>query len=264
MLSIEKIPNPPKVEEIIKEVKNALIKYKDIDVITITSNGEPTLYDDLDRLIEELNKIKNGKKLLILSNGALIYKEDIQKILSKIDIVKLSLDCATKSCFKKLDRPLKTIDLEKIIDGMIQFRKRYSGVLIIEILVVKGINDKKEEFKKLNTILQKIKPNRVDIGTIDRPPAYKVESVSFKKLFELSNVIKNLPVNIVSRKGSKKFEKEMSEEEILNTLRHRPFTYDDIKTLFSKNSIEKFEKLLKEKKIKEKKVSNVTFYTSYA
>ncbi|WP_281951294.1 radical SAM protein [Nitrosophilus kaiyonis] len=258
----DKILNPPNVDEIVKEVKEALKKYKDIDVITITSNGEPTLYKDLDKLVDELNKIKDNKKLLILSNGSLIYKKNIQKTLSKIDIVKLSLDCATKSCFKKLDRPLKSIsiDLEKIINGMIEFRKIYKGTLIIEILVVKGINDKKEEFEKLNDVLQKIKPDRVDIGTIDRPPAYRVEPVSFEKLFELSNYLQNIPINIVSRKDSKNFEKELNEDEILNTLKHRPFTHDDIKTVFSKSSIKKFEKLLKEKKIGEKKISNVTFY----
>ena len=257
---LDHIPNPPKVEDIIKEVKEALFKYPDIDVITITSNGEPTLYKDLDRLVDELNKIKKDKKLLILSNGSLIYKKDIQKTLSKIDIVKLSLDCATKRCFKKIDRPLKGIDLEKIIEGMIEFRKIYKGTLIIEILVVKGINDKEEEFIKLNEVLQKIKPDRVDIGTIDRPPAYKVEPVTYEKLYTLSKYLKNLPVNIVSRKNVKALNEDLSEEDIINTLKHRPFTLEDIKTVFSKKSYEIFKKLVDKKVIKTKKVSNVIFY----
>ncbi len=258
----DKIPNPPKVEDVIKEVKEALKKFSDINVITITSNGEPTLYEDLDKLVDVLNNIKDNKKLLILSNGSLIYKKEIQETLKKIDIVKLSLDCTSHRCFKKIDRPLKELSIDKIIEGMIEFRKIYKRILIIEILVVKGINDKKEEFEKLNEVLQKIKPDRVDIGSIDRPPAYKVEPVDFSKLLELSKEIKNIPVNIVSRKDIKPLNEDLNGEEILNTLKHRPFTLEDIKAVFSEKSYEIFQKLLKVKKIKEKVVSNVKFYTA--
>ncbi|WP_200762526.1 radical SAM protein [Nitrosophilus alvini] len=255
------IKNPPKPEEIIKELKSALRKYKNIDVITITSNGEPTLYPYLDILVDMINRIKENTSLLILSNAANIADKNIQNILKKIDIVKLSLDCATQKCFKKIDRPLKGTDINKIIEGIKKFRKKFDKTLIIEILFVKGINDNAEEAKKLAQILFEIKPDRVDIGTIDRPPAYKVQPVSFKKLFELSYFFKELPVNIVSRRDSKPMNKDLSEKEILNTLKHRPFTYDDIKTVLSKDSLKIFEELLKKDLIEKKYVSNVVFYT---
>ena len=256
------IKNPPKVEDIIDELKEALKKFKDIDVITVTANGEPTLYPHLLELIEKINEIKNGYKTLILSNGSTIYKKDIQKALLKFDIVKLSLDCATQKCFKKLDRPLKEISLENIIEGIKEFSKEFKGSLIVEILVVKGINDKEEEFKKLNEILQQIKVARVDIGTIDRPPAYRVEPIRFKRLLELSKIIKNIPISIAHRKKIDFKKDDFNENEILNTLRHRPLTKDDIEAIFSKNSLKIFDKLLKEKKIIKKSVANIDFYTS--
>ncbi len=89
------------VDEVISEVRNALKRYKDIDFITITANGEPTLYPDLKELIQKLNSIKGDIKTLILSNGSTIYKRDTQEALKLLDVVKLSLDCATKRCFKK-------------------------------------------------------------------------------------------------------------------------------------------------------------------
>ena len=179
------IQNPPKVEDIISEVKEALEKFNDIDVITITSNGEPTLYSELESLVNELNKIKKDKKLLILSNGSTICDEKIQNMLNKIDIVKLSLDCATQKCFKKLDRPLKGIEIEKLYKCMEQFSKCFNNKLVIEILLVKGINDNEDEIKKINEILQFIKPDRVDIGTINRPPAYRVKPVAQDKINKL-------------------------------------------------------------------------------
>lgn len=256
----DRIQHPPKVLDVVPQVKEALRKFPDIEVITITANGEPTLYPYLDKLIDELLRIKDGKKLLILSNASRIHEKTIQHALKKLDIVKLSLDCVTPRCFKRLDRPIKMIHIETIIEGIKTFRKIYKGLLVIETLVVKGINDKEEEFEKLAKVLQEIKPDRVDIGTIDRPPAYKVEPINYERLFELASFIKNLPVSIVARNSGKKHCVDLDENEILQLLAHRPLTIHDINTLFSSNSIHLFHQLLQKNLIKEYTVGNITFY----
>ena len=258
---VDHIPNPPSVEKVVKEVEEALQRFLDVEVITITANGEPTLYPHLDKLIDELNKIKKSKKLLILSNASRIHETSIQKSLAKLDIVKLSLDCATPRCFKRLDRPLKTIHIQTIIEGITAFRKIYKGLLVIETLVVKGINDKKEEFEKLAKILEEIEPDRIDIGTIDRPPVYKVEPVSYEKLFKLASHIKNLPVSIVVRNNDQKRNLELNENEIMQLLAHRPLTFHDIEALFSSNSIHLFHQLLQKNFIKKYRIGNITFYS---
>ncbi len=252
--------NYPDAKEVALEVREALKRYPDIDVITITSNGEPTLYPQLGVLIDMLTKIKREKKLLILSNAALIWDREIQKDLAKCDIVKLSLDCATPRCFKRIDRPHKDLPIEKIIQGMIEFRKMYRGVLVIEILVVAGINDKIQEFKKLNDALQLIKPERVDIGTIDRPPAYNVQPVSYQKLLSLASYIENLPLFIVHRKKESKKPHHFSKEEILNTLRHRPLSQEDVATLFDKESLELLDKLIEQGVVEKITIANTTFF----
>lgn len=257
---VDTIINPPAPTEVIQETREALEKFPDVQVITITANGEPTLYPFLDELIQGLNAIKGKRKLLILSNGSTIMRTQIQESLKKLDIVKLSLDCATQECFKKLDRPLKGIFVEEIIEGMKEFRKKFIGVFVIEILVVKGINDKIEEMEELNKALQQIQPDRVDLGTIDRPPAYRVEAVSYQKLVELSKAFTNLHLNIVSRKGKTPHPKELSDKEILDTLKHRPFTDEDVASLFDEETRKRFSRLLKEEKIETKNVGNILFY----
>ncbi len=256
---VTSIPNPPSVKEVIEETKEALERFSDIDVITITANGEPTLYPYLDELVDALNRIKKKKKLLILSNASKIDEKEIQNILAKIDIVKLSLDCATKSCFKKLDRPAKSIDLKRIIEGMKEFRKIYHGLLVIEILVVKSLNDKEEEFIALDEVLQQIRPDRVDVGTIDRPPAYKVEPVTYQRLHELASHIHGIPTVIVSRKKSGTYYEELSKEEILDLLAHRPLTQEDIETLFDDQTRARLEELEREGYLKRVKVGEVEF-----
>ncbi|HHD82106.1 MAG TPA: radical SAM protein, partial [Campylobacterales bacterium] len=53
------------VEEIVNAVQSALEEHKDIDVLTITANGEPTLYPHLSELMNEINGIKGRTQTLI-------------------------------------------------------------------------------------------------------------------------------------------------------------------------------------------------------
>ena len=252
--------NPPKVEEIFEEVKYAVNEF-DFDVLTITSNGEPTLYPYLDELIDKLKTL--NKKLLILSNSSTIDNKEIQNSLKKLDIVKLSLDSVNEKTFKKIDRPHKNIKLEKIIEGIIKFRKIYQNELIIEILVVKGINDKEEEFRALNEILKEINPNRVDISTIDRPPAYKVEGVSIERLFELSELIENQNIFIPTRDKINYKIENLTKEELLNTLKKRPFSESDIKNILDEHTQKIFNDLIKENMLEEVWVGGIKFYKAY-
>jgi len=237
------------VDEVIKEIKEALEKYKDIDFITITANGEPTLYPNLKELIKKINSFKGNIKSLILSNGSTIYKKEVQEALIEFDVVKLSLDCATKRCFKRVDRASKEIDLEDIKRGMLEFRKKFKNRFQIEILFVKGINDKKEEIEKLNQFLLELKPNIIDLNSIDRPPAYRVEGLSYNELFEISTLFsKELNINIANKKRiDAKF--SYSKEEILETIKRRPLKREDIEALFDINSKKELEALLKTQKI---------------
>lgn len=257
---IDKITNPPKIKDIINDIKNALLKEPNIEVITITSNGEPTLYLQLDALVDALNQIKGDKKLLILSNASMITDTNIQSILKKIDIVKLSLDCATQQCFKKIDRPLKGILISDIIDGIKTFSKSFSHDLIIEILVVKGVNDKKDEMEALNFVLQDINPCRIDLGTIDRPPAFDVQPVSSEILKNLSTCFEGLHISII-HKEQPKTRVDLSSDEILHTIKRRPQSQSDIDYLFSDTSKQNLKKLLDDNKVIKQKIAGVVFYS---
>lgn len=259
--AVEKIENPPPVNLVIEELKEALKEHPDAEVITITANGEPTLYPFLDELIERIDKIKGSRKSLILSNASTIYDQNIQKALLPLDMVKLSLDCATPECFKKLDRPVEGIDLRRVVDGISSFRKLYTKELILEILMVPGINTTDEEIEALNRVLASLKADRIDIGTVDRPPAYPVEPISYKELHEISQKFDHsLPIHITKRSDSKVKKSSYSYEEITETLRKRPLTIEDIEALMDKASIERFKKLLESGKIKTAKLGGIEFY----
>ncbi len=249
------------VEEVTTALKAALKEHGDVDFITLTANGEPTLYPYLSELIDEINTFKGTTKTLILSNAANIDDVKVQDALLKLDEVKLSLDCATQKCLQKLDRSHKGIEVENIKAGMLAFKSKYAGPLVIEILIVKTLNDSKEEIAKLNEYLLKLQPTRIDIGTIDRPPAFDVKPVSYEKLLEISHLFDSaLPVYIASRKKAEISASSYSDEEILETLSKRPLTAEDIEALFDEESQNRVENLLRKEKIKRVSTNGVEFY----
>lgn len=249
------------VEEIVDALKVALGAYHGIDFITLTANGEPTLYPYLSQLIDEIDSIKGDIKTLILSNGSTIASKSVAKALLKLDSVKLSLDCATQKCLQKLDRSHQGITIDSIMQGMLDFKKLYHKPLIIETLFVKRLNNKEEELHRLNEFFLKLQPTRIDIGTIDRPPAYRVESLDYKALYEISQFFDaSLPIYIASRKKILFSPENYSEREIFDTLAKRPLTPDDIAVLFNEESKKRLERVILAGKIEKKEENGIIFY----
>jgi len=249
------------VEEIMNALNAVLSEHQDIDALTITANGEPTLYPYLSELMDEINLVKGDIKTLILSNAAKINELSTQEALLKFDTVKLSLDCASRRCLKRLDRANKEINVEFIKNGMLSFKSKFFNPLIIEILMVKNINDSKEEIEALNEFLLKLEPTRIDIGTIDRPPAYKVEALTYEELREASlSFDSSLPIYIANRKKVTAKPSTYSREDILETIKKRPLTQDDIDVLFDSLSKKRFQQLLNEKEIQVENCSGYDFF----
>ncbi|PLY15797.1 radical SAM protein [Sulfurimonas xiamenensis] len=247
------------VSTIINELKEHL--NDKIDVITITANGEPTLYPYLDELIDEINKIKGNAQTLILTNSATLVDNKIFNSLLKLDQVKLSLDAVSKNVFKRIDRPHAGIEIKDIVQKVIDFSKAFKGKLFIEILFVHGLNDTQDEIKKLNEVLLKLDVSRIDLGTIDRPPAYPVSGLSYKELHDASLLFdSSLPIHIASRVHAEPKKANYSNEDILNTLDKRPLTIDDINLLFDEESKKRLNNLLSNSKVVIKKVGNLEFF----
>ncbi len=246
------------VSKIINELKTHL--NDKIDVITLTANGEPTLYPHLSELIDAIDSIKNQTATLILTNSANLVDENVFNTLLKLDQVKLSLDAISNDVFKKIDRPHNDIDIKDVLSQVIKFSNAYKGKLFIEILFVHGLNDTKEEIEKLNHVLMSINSTRIDLGTIDRPPAYPVMGISYKELHEASLLFDNsLPIHIASRIHAEPNNTYYSDDEILNTLDKRPLTMDDINLLFDDESKKRLENLLNNSKVLKKVVGNLEF-----
>jgi len=200
-----------------------------IDVFTITASGEPTLHSGLGEIINHL-KAKTGLPVAVLTNGSLLYREDVRQELQHADIVIPSLDSAREESFRKINRPAQCAKLQEIIDGLCLFARNFRGELWLEILLSKGINDSAEDLAALRQALIDIKPTKIQLNTVVRPPLEEFAKPLTET--ELAEISRQLPgtVEIIADFRNRKRENTRSAKktELLEMLRRRPCTETDI------------------------------------
>jgi len=200
-----------------------------LDVFTITGSGEPTLHSGIGQVIRYL-KEKTGKPVVVLTNGALLSLPEVRRDLLEADIVIPSLDAAREESYRRINRPAVCSPLTELIEGLIAFRREFSGKFWLEILLAKGINDSPEDIAALVAAVEKIRPDKVQLNTVARPPLE-----SFAKPLtqaELEAVARQLPgvVEILVDFTTREREKfrNLSEDEIIEMLKRRPCTSNDV------------------------------------
>ena len=146
------------------------------------------------------------------------------------DIVIPSLDAARDDSFRRIDRPAACVDLQKIIHGLSVFCKEFSGQVWLEVLLVKNINDSREDIAALQEAIAIIKPERTQLNTVARPPLESFARPLTKE--ELTNIAGQLPghVEIIASFTPKdrKHTRPADPEEIIAMLMRRPCTVFDI------------------------------------
>ncbi len=178
------------VDFIIRELKEYLntIDPSQYDIITIVGDGEPTLYLGLGDLIKRIKNIQD-KPVAVISNGSLIANPQIRKELAMADVVLLNFDSWNEQSFRKISRPLKSIEFINRYKGYIEFRKEFSGIIYLEVMLVKGINDNVESLNKIADLIKDIHPNIVFVNVPVRPPAEQWVKIPDEKIIIKSREI---------------------------------------------------------------------------
>jgi wyosine [tRNA(Phe)-imidazoG37] synthetase (radical SAM superfamily) len=157
-------------EEVLEEVKAFLLSGDSpIDHFSLSGSGEPTLHSHIRSIIEGIKKM-SSIPVAVITNGSLLYEEEVRKDLLRADIVLPSLDAVSPEVFKRINRPHRNISVEKAIEGMVEFRKGYKGEIWLEILFCKGVNDTPEELQRMKEAVDKIRPDLIHLNTVVRPP----------------------------------------------------------------------------------------------
>ncbi len=257
-------PSSPEPREILKEIKEfSATSKRRFDCLTFTASGEPTLHRDLALLIKEGKRI-TGKPVTVLTNSSTVARKDIRETLCLADVVLPSLDAATPETFRKINRPHPDIKITSIIEGLSRLRKEMDGQMWLEILFVNGINDTEKELLALREATGIIAPHRIQLNTVVRPPAEKwAKPVTKKRMEEIRTFFGEKAEIVIDFNAQVESGCQLIlESEILDTLRRRPLTLQDINGLFGRyEQIKKILlRLLKEGDIEERRVQGRVFY----
>ncbi len=224
------------VDTIIFEVQKYLHRYKNLDYITFAGSGEPTLYKDIKRLIIEL-KHASEVPVCLITNGSLFYKQEIREQVLHADLIIPSLDAGCAETFEKINKPNAAIEFDKMVEGLIKFSHAYKGRLWLEVFIIEGVNDNEGEMNKIAEIVSKMKIQKLQLLTADRPVAYEgYKAVSFEKLMELGKCFEaanggKYEIEVVSNpKNHNKYEenKDINEDDVLGLIARHPTTLEGI------------------------------------
>lgn len=256
------------VDEILIELTQFLKENTAPDYITFSGAGEPTLNSGIGKIIRFIKSNFQNIPVAVLTNGTLLSSEQVRKELLPADLVLPSLDAATERTFRKINIPEKTLNIADYIQGIVDFRKEYSGKINLEIFIIPDYNDSTEELDKLKEAILKINPDMVQLNTLDRPGTVKniraASNIELQKIvdyWKLDNVI--IIASAPSRKKIKSYRKD-TESAILETIARRPCTLTDLSQILGKhiNEVNKYLDVLEsEKKITTIEQQRGLFYT---
>ncbi|MDH4273038.1 MAG: radical SAM protein [Candidatus Aminicenantes bacterium] len=114
---------------IIQEIDAFLCTVPSLDVITFAGSGEPTLNTALPALLRHIQTHYPQYKTALLTNGSLLYLEDVRQSLLTFNYVLPSLDAVRQKTFEKINQPAGNLDSQEIIEGLITFSKMYRGTM---------------------------------------------------------------------------------------------------------------------------------------
>lgn len=219
------------VEEVLNELKAALDSEANrVDFITFSGSGEPTMNSQIGEMIREIKTFTNVP-VAVLTNGTLLYMDDVRRDLLKADLVVPSLDAATMSAFTKINRPHETLTAEVVIDSLKKFFQEFTGQTWLEIMIVKGLNDSPEEMKKIADLARDMEVTKIHLNTVARPPAEEFAlAITAEEMSDILEIFDDRAEIIVD--FSKLLEHDTHgediEQEINALLSRRPCTVGDI------------------------------------
>ena len=213
----------------------------------------PAKNQDINLIIDFIKNKYPSYNICLITNGTTLHKEEIRRKILNCDLVIPSIDAIDEKTFQQINRPIKELKLNQILEGIIDFSSEFNGELWIEIFLIKGINHNSFDYEFLNQILKKINPHKIQLNTVDRPTAYKnIEPVTYEEMSIFASKISffNVDFSLKHEKINTTPPSQTNPETLIfNMIIRRPCTLEDIKQAINIPKA-KLESILKNMEIK--------------
>jgi wyosine [tRNA(Phe)-imidazoG37] synthetase (radical SAM superfamily) len=217
------------VEDIVRDVRDALKRVPRPDYVTISGSGEPTLHSELGEIISRIKSLTDVP-VAIITNGSLLFQEEVRKACDMAELIVPSLDAGDEAMFQYVNRPHESLSFADVVEGLVQFRREYRGEIWLEVFLLGGVTAVVREVMKIKEHADRIQPDRIQLNTVIRPAAeeyaFSVPAEEMAKLAGLLGERAEVIVPFVPRSDSE--ESTALRDDILALVARRPCSVEDI------------------------------------
>ncbi len=214
--------------DVLEELRDYLAGNPSPDWITFSGSGEPTLHSGIGDIIRGI-KTLTRVPVCVITNGTLMTDPAVRRDLLDADAVMPSLDAAREDSFRAVCRAHKDLSIAAIIEGLVAFRREYTGKLWLEILLVAGLNDSSDDLEALRGAAEAINPDSIQLNTIARPPADRsVHPLSQERMKEIRAFFGDKAEIIASFTVETKETKTVTQDDVHASVRRHPGTAEEV------------------------------------
>ena len=218
------------IQKVLAELHDKVAKGVKADYITLSGSGEPTLNSQLGELIDRIKEITDIP-VAVITNGTLLSDPQVRSQCAKADLILPSLDAGDQQMFVRMNRPAEGVTFDNLVNGLIEFRKEYSGQIWLELFFCVGINTSDDQVDKIKSVVERIAPDRIQLNTAVRPTAEPDAVIVERRQLESiaghfgpkAEVIADFSKIIQAPSGG-----QVTEAVIIETLKRRPCSLSDM------------------------------------
>ncbi len=251
------------LEEVVEQIRGKLSA--EPDYITCSGSGEPTLYSRLGELIDRI-KAMTSIPVAVLTNGSLLWMPEVRRDLARADLVVPSLDAPDEGLFHYVNRPHPSLHFDQMLEGLVTFRDEFKGQLWLEVFLLAGVTGLEPEVKRLAEHVRRIRPDRVQINTVVRPPAEEyAHPLSPEDLESFANLFGGNAEVIAGRTTTqaRRCACAAKLDDVLDIIARRPCTVEDIVAgleIPPLEALKHVERLVDEGRIESESRDNLVYY----
>ena len=200
-------PTLPTRNEVREALRTQLSAHQSqLDVITFSGNGEPTLHPDFLGIIEDTCALRDEycpqAKVSVLSNSTQLGRKDVVEALRLCDNRILKLDSAIDTTMRLVDKP---VNAQLTVGQVVEWLKAFDGDFTLQTCFLRGNyegqvidNTTDEELRAWYEVVDKLHPKQVMIYVIDREtPLKTLEKIPAEKMEAIAAPLRKKGIDIV-------------------------------------------------------------------